>query len=106
MIVVVFRSRIQPAAEEAYREAAQTIVPTAMEVPGYLSHKVFSAEDGERVTIVEYASEDAMKVWGRDPRHVEVKKLGRQSFYSEYKVQVCNLIREKSFSREAAEART
>jgi hypothetical protein len=47
-----------------------------------------------------------MKVWGRDPRHVEVKKLGRQSFYSEYKVQVCNLIREKSFSREAAEART
>jgi heme-degrading monooxygenase HmoA len=42
MIVVVFRSRIQPAPEEAYREAAQTIVPAAMEVPGYLSHKVFS----------------------------------------------------------------
>jgi heme-degrading monooxygenase HmoA len=100
MIIVVFRSRLRPGIQESYQETAQVVVPVAMETPGYLSHKVFSAEDGERVTIVEYASEDAVRHWARDPRHVAAKKLGRESFYTDYKVQVCSVMRERSFSRE------
>ncbi|MCB5174938.1 antibiotic biosynthesis monooxygenase family protein [Microvirga lenta] len=103
MIVVVFRSRLQPGVEKTYTETAQSVVPAAMEVPGYISHKVFTAEDGERVTIVEYESEDAMKDWARDPRHVAAKRLGRQDFYADYKVQICSLLRERSFKRETVE---
>jgi len=106
MIVVVFRSRLRPGVEKPYSEAAQSVIPAAIQVPGYISHKVYSAEDGERVTIVEYESEEAMREWARDPGHVAAKKLGRQEFYDGYKVQICNLLRERSFSREQSEAQT
>lgn len=100
MIVVVFRSRIRADIETAYKDEAQAMAAAAREVPGYIAHKSFLAEDGERVTVVEYESEEALRSWARDPRHVAAKRLGRKEFYAEYKVQICSLIREGSFTRE------
>jgi hypothetical protein len=34
---------------------------------------------------------------GDDPEHVAVKKLGRQKFYTEYRAQICELVRESKF---------
>lgn len=97
MIVVVFRSRLREGIEKAYKDEAQAVSAIAREMPGYISHKSFLAEDGERVTVVEYESEDALKAWARHPRHVAVKRTGRREFYADYKVQICTLVRESSF---------
>ncbi|WCM22505.1 antibiotic biosynthesis monooxygenase [Paraburkholderia bryophila] len=94
MIVTVFRSRLKPDAQEEYRQWATRMSTLAREVPGYVSHKGFVAEDGERVTIVEFESEDAMRVWATHPEHVEAKKKGRSAFFSEYRVQVCQVTRD------------
>lgn len=96
MIVVVFRSYLSTESEAEYKALASHVAPLAMAVPGYISHKSFVAEDGERATIVEYASEEPLKAWSRHPDHVQAKKLGRQSFYSSYKVQICSLLRERA----------
>lgn len=104
MIVVVFRSRIQPGVHQPYAEAAQSITGAAMMVPGYISHKEFTAPDGESVILAEYESEEALMEWACDPRHMAAKKVGRQSFFADYRIQICSLIRERSFSREKAEA--
>lgn len=32
-------------------------------IPGYVSHKGFIAEDGERLTLVEFESEESMRTW-------------------------------------------
>jgi heme-degrading monooxygenase HmoA len=66
----------------------------AADIPGYISHKGFTAEDGERVTIVEFASEEAMRVWATHPEHVAAKKKGRSVFFTEYRVQVCKVVRD------------
>jgi len=100
MIVVVFRSRLREGVEKAYKDEAQAVSAIAREMPGYISHKLFLADDGERVTVVEYESEEALQAWARDPRHVAAKKTGRREFYSEYKVQICSLIREGNFAQE------
>ncbi|PVE26220.1 antibiotic biosynthesis monooxygenase [Microvirga sp. KLBC 81] len=100
MIVVVFRNRLREGIEKAYKDEAQAMSVIAREMPGYISHKSFTADDGERVTIVEYESEAAVRAWARDPRHVAAKRLGRKEFYSEYKVQICSLTREGRFARE------
>ncbi|MEZ0171874.1 antibiotic biosynthesis monooxygenase [Microvirga sp. TS319] len=100
MIVVVFRSRLKEGIEETYRDEAQAVSSMARKISGYVSHKSFVADDGERVTIVEYESEEALGAWARDPRHVAAKRLGRRDFYAEYKVQICNLARESRFARE------
>jgi heme-degrading monooxygenase HmoA len=97
MIVTVFRSRLRPEAVDEYTEWVTRMSALAKTMPGYISHKGFVAADGERVTIVEFEDEETLRGWSRESEHVEAKKKGRADFYSEYKVQVCNVQRESAF---------
>ena len=56
MIVTVFRSRLMPDAREDYVALVDRMVELAATMPGYISHKGFFAEDGERCTVVEFES--------------------------------------------------
>jgi heme-degrading monooxygenase HmoA len=100
MIVTVFRSRLKAENSQDYLETAGRMSEMARSMPGYLSHKVFTAEDGERVTIAEFADEKAQEGWRTRMEHVEAQKKGRKSFYAEYKLQVCKVIRESTFEAE------
>lgn len=95
MIVTVFRSRLNPDARDEYAVMAKRMSELAAAIPGYISHKTFTAEDGERVTLVEFASEEALREWRVHPEHGQAKKRAIESFFSEYKVQICNLLRER-----------
>lgn len=97
MIVTVFRNRLNPAAQAEYTQWAARMSELARTMPGYVSHKTFVAEDGERVTIVEFANEEAQRAWAQHPEHVEAKKKGRAAFYTEYKLQTCGVLRESRF---------
>lgn len=98
-IVTVFRSRVRKEVLDEYVPLATRMSELAMKMPGYLSHKGFVADDGERVTIVEFASEEAHRAWAQHLEHVEAKKKGRSTFYSEYKIQICAVQRENEFRR-------
>jgi heme-degrading monooxygenase HmoA len=69
MIVTVFRSRLMPGLREEYVAQVDRMVELAATIPGYISHKGFFADDGERVTIVEFESEDTQRVWRMHPEH-------------------------------------
>jgi len=99
MIITVFRSRVKPEAEEEYTRWAARMSELARQIPGYISHKGFIADDGERVTIVEFESEEAQRVWSLHPEHVEAKKKGRSSFYLEYRIQICSVQRDNAFPK-------
>jgi len=106
MIVTVFRSRLKPENEEEYFEWAARIAALAKTMPGYVSHKSFTADDGERVTIVEFESDEGQRTWATNLQHVEAKKKGRADFYTEYKLQVCTVQRETGFSAKAKAPRS
>jgi heme-degrading monooxygenase HmoA len=97
MVVTVFRSRLNPGVQDEYGPMAARMSVLAKSMPGYISHKGFVAEDGERVTIVEFENDEALQAWSRNAEHVEAKQKGRTSFYSEYRVLTCQVIRERSF---------
>ncbi|WP_441235485.1 antibiotic biosynthesis monooxygenase family protein [Bradyrhizobium sp. 930_D9_N1_4] len=96
MIVTIFRSRLNPGVRDEYDPMAKQMSELARKVPGYVAHKGFVAEDGERVTIVEFETEDALRAWSRDPDHVMAKRRGIQDFFSEYSFQICSLIRSRA----------
>jgi heme-degrading monooxygenase HmoA len=98
MILTVFRNRLKPENLEEYYATAAKMSEIARTMPGYVSHKTFTAEDGERVTIVEFASEEGQRAWATEMRHQEAKKRGRAAFYTEYKLQVCEVKREHAFT--------
>ena len=102
MIVTVFRSRLLPGVREEYVALVERMAEIAATIPGYVSHKGFFADDGERVTVVEFATEEGMRAWRMHPEHREAQRKARQIYYSEYHIQVCELKREHRFRRDAA----
>ena len=103
MMVVVFRAHRTPEGEgEEYRQWFQRMSALARAMPGYISHKGFVAEDGERLTLFEWESAETLRAWAIHQEHVPVKELGRQKFYADYHLQVCELVRESKFTRFAA----
>lgn len=98
MIVTVFRTRLNPGVQEEYCPMAQQMSELARSVPGYISHKGFAAEDGERVTIVEFESEEALRAWQIHPEHGRAKRRGIENFFSEYRFQICRVIRGRSWT--------
>jgi heme-degrading monooxygenase HmoA len=102
MMVVVFRARRTPEGDgEEYMRWFQRMSELARAMPGYLSHKGYVAEDGERITLFEWETADTLRAWANHPEHVPVRQLGREKFYAEYHLQVCEVVRESKFSRDA-----
>ncbi len=97
MMVTVFRSRVRPENAGEYMKMAAKMTELARSMPGYVSHKGFAAEDGERVTIVEFESEETHRAWAEHPAHRKAQQLGRECFYSEFSIHVCKALRSSSF---------
>ncbi|MGL4290823.1 MAG: antibiotic biosynthesis monooxygenase family protein [Phreatobacter sp.] len=95
MIVTVLRSRLNPGVQDDYGPMAREMSELARTIPGYVSHKGFVAEDGERVTIVEFETEAALHAWRVHPEHAKAKRHGIQSFFAEYKMQICSVIKDR-----------
>ncbi len=100
MIVTVFRSRLRPGLREEYVAMVDKMAAIAATMAGYISHKGFFADDGERVTVVEFESLDALRGWRMHPDHREAQRLARERYYESYSVQVCEMIREHRFTLE------
>jgi len=70
MLITVFRSRLKPGVREDYVALVERMNELAKTMPGYISHKGFFADDGERVTIVEFAHEEGLRAWRTNPEHI------------------------------------
>ena len=99
MIVTVFRSRLMPGLKEEYVALVDRMVELAKTTPGYISHKGFFADDGERCTIVEFEHEEGQNAWRTNAEHMAAQRLGRAKYYETYDIQVCNVLREAHFDR-------
>jgi len=99
MVITVFRNRLRPENVAEYQEWIQRMSALAKTMPGYISHKAYTAEDGERCTIVEFESEEAQRGWARNLEHVDAQRKGRSDFYSEYRLQVCSVLRDSAFRK-------
>jgi heme-degrading monooxygenase HmoA len=106
MIVTVFRSRLRPGLRDEYVALVERMNEIARTMPGYISHKGFFADDGERVTIVEFEHEEGLRAWRTHPEHIAAQKLGREKYYTEYSVQVCEVRRESKFNHDDTNRRS
>jgi heme-degrading monooxygenase HmoA/ketosteroid isomerase-like protein len=95
--VIVFRSRLRPEHEADFNRHAEQVHERAITMPGFVSTKDFSADDGERLTIVEFDSADNLARWRDDSSHREAQQLGRARYYSQYNIQICSELRTSSF---------
>ena len=95
----MFRSRLREDGRAAYYEHADRMSALARTMPGYVEHKVFVAEDGERVTLVTFAEQASHDGWRTHPEHRAAQKVGRADYYVEYSIAVGTVERAGSWSR-------
>ena len=101
-VVVVFRSRLDPAHVEEYAQWGERIDRLLPEIRGFRGIKTFVAEDGERVSIAEFDSIEDVLLWRAHPEHQEAQRLGKLRFYREYSLQTCQVLRTTRHRREDA----
>ncbi|HEY4375342.1 MAG TPA: antibiotic biosynthesis monooxygenase [Burkholderiales bacterium] len=97
MIVTVFRTRpapdLDPETEREYAALAPQMMQLATAMPGFISAKNYTGEDGEHLAVIEFADESSLEAWATHPRHMAAKQLGREKFLGDYRIQVCKVIR-------------
>ena len=91
MIVTVFRSRLMPGFKDEYVALVDRMQQLAKTTPGYISHKGFWSDDGERVTIVEFEHEEGQRAWRTNAEHIAAQKQGQAKYYEMYDIKVCDL---------------
>jgi heme-degrading monooxygenase HmoA/ketosteroid isomerase-like protein len=104
--LIVFRSRLQSGDQSRYHAHAASMYERAQAMPGFVSAKDFTAEDGERVNIIEWESGDTLAGWRDDPTHQSAMNAGREGYYAEYSIHVTSILRSARFQAGGAVART
>ena len=97
MVVVVFRSRLTAEAGDDYSKMAEEMLSTAKEMPGFVEFKSFKADDGERVSLVYWQDHETMAAWRNHPRHRVAQASGRSKWYSTFRLEVADILRETRF---------
>jgi heme-degrading monooxygenase HmoA len=97
MIVVIFRSRLRPGVEEEIAAMGGRMYALGSAMPGFVSYREYAAADGESVGIVEFESLETLAAWREHPDHREAQAAGRNRFFSEYRITVCESVRDYSF---------
>jgi len=69
----------------------------AVDMPGFVAAKDFTAEDGERLALIEWEGGDALAAWRDLAEHRAAQEQGRASYYAEYRLDVCEIARTSSF---------
>ena len=99
-VITVFRSRLRADAAD-YPEHAARISALAQAMPGYVEHKVFVADDGERLTLVTFADDASHQAWAQHPEHRQAHAKGIEDYYEEYSIAVTGVRRSRFWRRPA-----
>ena len=105
-VVTVFRNRLRPEAEPAYRTELEVVAELARSMPGFVETKTFVADDGERATIVTFADPASHRAWRDHPRHREAQRHGIGDYYAEYSIAVGETTYASTFTRPPEDATT
>ncbi len=108
MIIALFKSKFRDDLkgtdeEQAYKQAARSLTAQASAANGFVSADTFTGRSGAVLSVVRFESTETLAEWRNDPEHLAAQKQGRETWYSSYSVEVCELTRAYEFDRASEE---
>ncbi len=92
---VIFTS-LRTRGDNGYSDMAHQMEELAKQQPGYLG--IESAREEVGITISYWSSLEAIQAWKANVDHAGAQAMGRSHWYSSYKVRICKVERDYSFS--------
>ena len=100
MIVVMFSYTMLPDADPAEEDAAtDRMWAIVSRMPGFISYKAYTAEDGERIAVVRFESREALDAWKNHPDHLATQERARQEWFQDYWIQTSETFRQYRFTQ-------
>lgn len=78
--------------DNGYAEMAERMAELAAEQPGYLGME--SARESLGITVSYWESLEAIRNWKKNAEHQEAQRIGRQQWYSSFRVRIAKVDRE------------
>jgi heme-degrading monooxygenase HmoA len=91
---VIFTA-IRTEGDQGYNEMVALVADLARKQPGYLGHE--SAESDIEITVSYWDSLEAIRNWKLQTDHLLAQQLGREKWYSSYKIRICKVERDYGF---------
>lgn len=83
-----FREGISEEAMQDYHETLEGMLELSKSHPGFISRKAYTAEDGERLLVVNFENEASLNEWRILPDHRAAQEKGRMKFYEYYRIEL------------------
>jgi heme-degrading monooxygenase HmoA len=91
---VIFTS-VRTEVDENYTEMAIQMFELAKQQPGFLGYE--SVREVIGITISYWENMEAIKNWKQISEHLVAQQLGREKWYSQYKIRICLVERDYEF---------
>ncbi|MFG6179552.1 antibiotic biosynthesis monooxygenase family protein [Halomonas sp. THAF12] len=88
---VIFSS-LRSEVDAGYAAMAERMMALAAEQPGFLG--VESAREGLGITVSYWSDLEAVRRWKAQAEHREAQRMGRERWYSRYRVRIARVERE------------
>ena len=93
---VIFTSELTPQ-HAGYTEMATRMVELAAQQPGFLGVES-TRDESLGITVSYWRDEASIRTWKAELEHSEAQRLGRERWYSGYRVRVAHVERDYGFS--------
>jgi heme-degrading monooxygenase HmoA len=90
-VAVIFTS-LRTDGDHGYAEMSERMVELAQRYDGYLG--IESARDGLGISVSYWTDHAAALAWKLDVDHLAAQRLGRERWYSAYRVRVAEVVRD------------
>jgi heme-degrading monooxygenase HmoA len=87
VIVVMFSYVMREGATRPRRSRTDRMWSIVSAMPGFISYKAYTAEDGERIAVVRFESREALEAWRTHPEHRATQERARREWFDTYWVQ-------------------
>jgi heme-degrading monooxygenase HmoA len=99
MVVLLFSTVPRSEAVRAeYDEMNRAMRGLADGVPGFLGWDEYPAPNGGTFGVLRFEDDAALATWRDHPDHKDVHRRGVEDVYAEYRVEVCEVVRDASFT--------
>jgi len=96
---VIFTSQRTGQDGEDYGKMAEVIDALAKQQPGFLRVESVRNEEGKGITVSYWESLEAIQAWKANAKHLTAQQLGKEKWYTNYKVEICQVMKDYSFEK-------
>ena len=97
-IAAIFTS-IRTDVEEGYEQMNELTFKELENIEGYLGYEAFRDENGFGVNVSYWKDMEALKNWRDNTLHQKAQELGKEKWYTNYKLRICTVERDYEFEK-------